>query len=70
MNDQKQLISSLGEEMTIRQKRTMIFFIEATKHILQEDGYDHLTIREIAQRAGYNAATLYHYFRDLDELII
>lgn len=44
MNDQKQLISSLGEEMTIRQKRTMIFFIEATKHILQEDGYDHLTI--------------------------
>lgn len=30
MNDQKQLISSLGEEMTIRQKRTMIFFIEAT----------------------------------------
>ena len=56
--------------MTIRQKRTMIFFIEATKHILQEDGYDHLTIREIAQRAGYNAATLYHYFRDLDELII
>ena len=45
-------------------------FIEATKHILQEDGYDHLTIREIAQRAGYNAATLYHYFRDLDELII
>ena len=27
MNDQKQLISSLGEEMTIRQKRTMIFFM-------------------------------------------
>lgn len=36
MNDQKQLISSLGEEMTIRQKRTMIFFIEATKHILKD----------------------------------
>ena len=65
MNDQKQLISSLGEEMTIRQKRTMIFFIEATKHILQEDGYDHLTIREIAQRAGYNAATLYNSFLEL-----
>ena len=57
MNDQKQLISSLGEEMTIRQKRTMIFFIEATKHILQEDGYDHLTIRDCPKswlQCGYS----------------
>ena len=27
MNDQKQLISSLGEEMTIRQKRTILRFM-------------------------------------------
>ena len=53
----------------IRKKRTLIYFIEATQALIEEEGIDHLTIRKIAARAGYNSATLYHYFDNLDQLI-
>jgi AcrR family transcriptional regulator len=70
MKGEEKLISHKGEDMTIRQKRTLIYFVEATKQILQRDGFQGLTIRTIAEEAGYNSATLYHYFADLDELIL
>jgi AcrR family transcriptional regulator len=70
MKGEEKLISHKGEDMTIRQKRTLIYFVEAAKQILQQDGFHGLTIRTIAEKAGYNSATLYHYFADLDELIL
>ena len=53
----------------IRKQRTLIYFIEATQALIEEEGIDNLTIRKIAARAGYNSATLYHYFDNLDQLI-
>ena len=31
---------------------------------------DALTLRRVAQKAGYNSATLYNYFKDLDHLTV
>lgn len=44
-------------------------FIEATAELLLDYGFENLTIRKIAKRAGFNSATFYKYFYDLDELI-
>lgn len=52
----------------IRKKRTLIFFIEATQEIIAEEGIDNVTIRKVAAKAGYNSATLYNYFDNLDQL--
>ncbi len=52
----------------LRKKRTLIYFIEATQDIIHEEGPDGLTIRKVAARAGYNSATLYHYFENLNQL--
>lgn len=57
------------EPKEIRKQRTLIYFIEATQALIEEDGIDNLTIRKIAARAGYNSATLYHYFDNLNQLI-
>ncbi len=44
-------------------------FIPVTMDLIEEEGFDHVTIRKIADRAGYNSATLYNYFGDLSHLL-
>lgn len=58
------------EKLTIRQRRIMAFFVEATEKILKRDGLSGVNIRRIAAEAGYNSATLYNYFPDLENLIL
>lgn len=53
----------------IQQKRIVNYFIDATDSIIKEEGIDAVTIRKVANKAGYNSATLYNYFKNLDELI-
>lgn len=56
--------------LSLRQKRNMAYFVEATEKILKAEGIGGVTIRRVAAEAGYNSATLYNYFRDLDDLIL
>ena len=48
----------------------MIYFIEATEKLIRSDGVEGLSIRKIASEAGYNSATLYNYFEDLEHLVL
>ena len=47
----------------------MNYFIEAASQIIEEEGLEAVTIRKVADIAGYNSATLYNYFENLDHLI-
>ncbi|WP_278674909.1 TetR/AcrR family transcriptional regulator [Acidaminococcus fermentans] len=70
MENQKQEAKKQRKKLTLRQKRNMMYFVEATEKILKEEGVPGVTIRRIAAEAGYNSATLYNYFQDLDELVL
>ena len=54
------------------EERRQIFarFIAAANQIMEEKGADSVTIRQVAELAGYKSSTLYHYFSDLDHLIM
>lgn len=54
------------------EQRYQIFasFVNAANEIMEKDGMSGLTLRKVAQKAGYNSATLYNYFKDLDHLIM
>lgn len=52
----------------IQRKRTIRLFIDSAVSIIEEEGFDSITIRKVADKAGYNSATLYNYFRNLDHL--
>ncbi|MEZ7171018.1 TetR family transcriptional regulator [Sporosarcina sp. OR05] len=54
---------------TIQMSRMWKYFIEATVEIIQEDGIEQVTIRKVADRAGYNSATIYNYFGEVSHLI-
>lgn len=53
----------------LKKLRTMQYFIDAAKEIIANEGTEKATIRNIAKKAGYNSATIYNYFNDLDHLI-
>jgi len=55
---------------TLKKHRSMGYFIDAAAQIMDEEGMESLTIRKVADLAGYNSATLYNYFKNLDELIL
>lgn len=56
------------EEMNIKKKRVMMYFIEATQELILKEGLENLFIKKIAEKAGYNSATIYNYFENLEVL--
>ncbi|MCY0887022.1 MAG: TetR/AcrR family transcriptional regulator [Alicyclobacillaceae bacterium] len=44
-------------------------FIDATARIIEEEGIENVTIRKIADLAGFNSATIYNYFDELSHLV-
>lgn len=45
------------------------YFIEATVEVIEEEGINQVTIRKVADRAGYNSATIYNYFDEISHLV-
>lgn len=50
-------------------RKTITAFISATRELISSEGIEHVSIRKIAARSGYNSATIYNYFQNVDELI-
>lgn len=48
----------------------MKYFIAAAKELMETEGMEKLTVRKVASAAGYNSATLYNYFENVEELIV
>jgi len=45
------------------------YFVTAAMEILRSEGVKALSVRNVAERAGYSYATLYNYFQDLPSLL-
>lgn len=59
-----------NQRLTLKRKRIMIYFVEATRKLIQTEGVDGLSIRKIAAEAGYNSATIYNYFQNMEHLAL
>jgi len=53
----------------IQQDRIKNDFIDAAVAIIKNDGSENPSARRIAKGAGYSYATMYNYFKDIDDLI-
>jgi AcrR family transcriptional regulator len=56
-------------ELTARQAETVRKLTEAGVDEVRRVGYEHLSIRDVARRAGVAAATAYTYFASRDHLL-
>ena len=57
------------EENDIKKKRILRAFINSVRKVINEEGIENVTIRKIAKVAGYNSASIYNYFDNLNQLI-
>ncbi len=46
-----------------------MYFLEAAKDMIQREGVESVSVRKVADVAGYSYATLYNYFEDLNHLL-
>lgn len=61
-------MNALDKKM-IQKSRMVKYFVDATVDIIERDGYKSVTIRKVADIAGYNSATIYNYFDNLEHLL-
>lgn len=59
----------LIDKKLIKKQRVIRYFIQAATEIAQNDGMEAITIRNVSEGAGYNSATLYNYFENLEQLL-
>lgn len=45
------------------------YFLEATMELLKSEGLQSISVRSIADKAGYSYATMYSYFKDVNDLV-
>lgn len=46
------------------------YLIETTEELIEDEGFQSVTLRKIGDETGYNTATIYNYFKDLNELLL
>lgn len=57
------------DKQSIKSQRVKSYFIEAAKEIILSEGVENVSVRKVADRAGYTFTTVYNYFKDLNELL-
>lgn len=58
-----------NDKQNLKAQRVKSYFIQAAKDIILSEGVENVSIRKVADRAGYTFTTIYNYFKDLNELL-
>ncbi|GEN56750.1 hypothetical protein GCM10012290_15100 [Halolactibacillus alkaliphilus] len=56
------------DRKALQRKRMWQYFIDAAVDIIERDGLEAVTIRRVADLAGYTSSTAYNYFDDLSHV--
>lgn len=53
----------------IQKNRMWHYFVDAAVEIIETEGIDKITIRKVADKAGFTSSTVYNYFDELSHLV-
>lgn len=57
------------DKQNLKKSRIVTYFLDAAKEIIINEGVENVSVRKIADSAGYSYATIYNYFSDLNDLL-
>jgi len=57
------------DKKILKKQRIRTYFLEAAREVILNDGVESVTVRKVADMAGYSYATIYNYFSDLNQLL-
>ena len=58
-----------NEKQTDSGREIKTYFLDSAKNLLRAEGLKGVSVRNVAYRAGYSYATLYNYFKDINDLL-
>ena len=58
------------DKRSIKSERIKKYFVDAAKEIIIHNGVEGVSVRKVADLAGYSYATIYNYFDDLNALLL
>lgn len=59
----------MPDKKNLKTNRMKTYFVSAAKMIIAEQGVENLSVRSVADNAGFSYATIYNYYKDLDSLL-
>ena len=59
----------MNERQAQKRVRTTHIILESAKALIHENGFNRLSLRAVAARAGFSPASLYEYFTGKDDII-
>jgi AcrR family transcriptional regulator len=62
-------IKDTKDKQSLKNQRVKSYFIQAAKEIILSEGVENVSVRKVADRAGYTFTTIYNYFKDVNELL-
>ena len=65
MSDRKET----SEKQTLKNQRVRAYFVQAAKKIILEEGVENVSVRKVADAAGYTFSTIYNYYGNQNELL-
>lgn len=65
MDEQKEV----NERQSLKNQRVRSYFVQAAKRIILDEGVENVSVRKVADMAGYTFSTIYNYFNNLNELL-
>ena len=65
MSDRKET----SEKQTLKSQRVRAYFVQAAKKIILEEGVENVSVRKVADAAGYTFSTIYNYYGNQNELL-
>lgn len=58
------------EKKDLKEQRIKRYFIDSAKNMIRSEGVASVSVRSVADDAGYSASTLYTYFKEINELLM
>src|SRR5665647_706611 len=59
----------VNERQNLKNQRVRSYFVQAAKKIILDEGVENISVRKVADLAGYTFSTIYNYFNNLNELL-
>lgn len=59
----------ITEKQSLKTQRVRSYFVQAAKKIILDEGVENVSVRKVADLAGYTFSTIYNYYNTLNELL-
>lgn len=69
IKEQGDILMLANRKKELQTAKMYKIFINATVKVIEQEGIDRVTVRKVADVAGYTASTVYNYFDELSHLV-